>query len=442
MPHKKTGMPRPRLLWYVAGTLCQAGGGERVIGEGLRQFERKGVYATLLLHNHMPNTAALFDGTYSPRVSIVDGYEGDDAEKLLTFRQRVARRIRRSRSLVAAVSSLEPDVIIANSPAECRNLWLSSLLSFRRSPAYVAFVHASPFQFADDVTKYALVFGRHFADIRDADPVYREMISPKPPPMALAKRIRLEIDCLLQYLALRRSRCVFVISQKNRREVELLYGHHNVAVVPAGGFSRVDFTYQQRQDMKATFSLENRGVILSICRLIPKKRVDLAIRAFAELIRGNKDDSYVMVVGGTGPHEFALRSLCQELQIEDKARFIGYIQEQQLRDWYCSCDVFISADNADYDLSVMMALPSGCKVVVSSQYAVPEFLDKMRRFLFVAEPSVQGFAQAIDKAIRTTPAQLSSDDFRELDALTWERYFETVLSLTKLSLGQSDQFTK
>jgi glycosyltransferase involved in cell wall biosynthesis len=300
----------------------------------------------------------------------------------------------------------------------------------------VAFVHGSPFQFVDDLTKYSLIFRRHFADIKKGDSVYQDMIPAQPPPITLPKRINLEFDCFVKYLALRRSRSVFVVSEKNRREIELLYGHHNVIVIPAGGFSRAEFTYQRRQGIKATLGLENRRVILSLCRLVSKKRVDLSIRAFAELIKNNHGDDWAMVIAGTGPHESTLRSLSRELQIEDKVRFIGHVAEPQLRDWYCSCDVFLSTDNADYDLSVMMALPFGCKVVVSTQYSVPQVLDKVRRFIFIAEPSVQGLAQALNQAIRTPVSPLGDTDFKELDVLTWEHYFETVLFLAERAVDK------
>ncbi|MCX6570925.1 MAG: glycosyltransferase [Candidatus Aminicenantes bacterium] len=399
--------------------------------EGLRQFEAKGLEATLLLHTAMQNQAPLFDGTYSPKVSSVSSYEAGDSGKRSPFWLKATQRFRKAQSLVAAILSLNPDIIIVNDPESCRVLWLSSLLMLRKPPTFVTFVHGSPFQFVDDLTKYSLIFRRHFADIRKGDSVYREVIPTELPPITLPKRISLEINCFLKYLALRHSRYIFVISQKNRREVELLYNYSNVIVISAGGFSSSDFTYQRRKDMKVAVGIRKRYVILSICRLVSKKRVDLSVRAFAELIRNGQRDDCVMVIAGAGPHESTLRSLAIELQIENKVEFVGYVPEEQLRDWYCSCDVFVSADNADHDLSVYMALALGCKVVVSTQYDIPEFLDKVRRFIFVAEPSIQGFAQTMEKAIRMTPVPLNAADFGELDNMTWERYFQTILSLAE-----------
>lgn len=429
MPFKKNGSLNCSLIWYVAGTLNMSGGGERVIMEGLKYFKIKNLEATLLLHETMPNQAAFFDNTYEPKLYIIDDYDVKGSEALLPFWKKMVRRFRRIQNINSAIFSINPNLIIANDPHTLRVLWVSTLISFRKLPLVVTFMHGSPFQFDDDLTKYSLVFRRNFNEIRNNDPVYRKTISADPPPIKLFKRIILEIDCFLKYLTLRRSKFVVVISEKNRRETELLFGHQNVVVIPAGGFSRSELLYQRRQDMKVAFELENHSIILSICRLVSKKRVELSIHAFAKLVENNQNNDYIMVIGGTGPHESILKSLCRELQIEGKVRFIGQVPESQLRDWYCSCDVFISTDNADYDLSVMMAIPLGCKVVISTQFSLPLELDTVRRFFFIAEPSIQDLARALNQAIHTPLSPINAFDIKELDGLTWERYFDTVLSL-------------
>jgi glycosyltransferase involved in cell wall biosynthesis len=413
----------------VAGTLNMTGGGERVIMEGLKYFKTKDLEATLLLHKAMPNQVAFFDNTYAPKLCVIDNYDDKGPEESLSFWNKMVLRFRRIPKINSAIFSINPDVIIANDLHTFRVLWVSNLISFRKLPVVVTFMHGSPFQFDDDLTKYSLVFRRNFDEIRNNDPVYRNIISAKPPHIKLPKRIILEIDCFLRYLILRRSKFVFVISEKNRREIELLFGHRNVVVISAGGFSRSELLYQRGQDMKTAFGLENHCIILSICRLVSKKRVELSIQAFAKLVENNQNNNCVMVIGGTGPHESILRSLCRDLQIEEKVRFIGQVPESQLRDWYCSCDVFISTDNADYDLSVMMALPLGCKVVISTQYSLPLELDKVRRFFFIAEPSIQDLARAINQAIQTPLSPIDAIDIQELERLTWECYFDTVLTL-------------
>jgi len=433
------GAPAPfRLLWYVADTLYMAGGGERLIMEGLRQFELKGLKATLLLGRQMPNQSALFDGTYQPRIQVLNETISVEAQRRRSFWQKVIRRLRRpwrqALDISKTIRSVKPTLVIVTSPDDCRKLWTARLLSLRRLPIHITFIHGSPFQFSEEATKYSLVFRRHLRKIRDADPVYREMIPTRPPAMSWTGRLRLERDCLLNYLGVRLSRYVLVHTEKNHREVELLYNRRNVIAVPAGGFSREEFGYRRRQNMKEVFNLGDKKVVLSICRLVPKKRVDLAIRAFAEMVRRHQESDAIMVVGGTGPHGDYLHALCKDLQVEDRVRFIGFVPESELKDWYSSCDLFVSTDNADYDLSVMMALPLACKVLVTEQYDFPDCLDKIRRYIHMAEPAAENLAEVMYQAIQSAPAPLDATDLAELDNLTWERYFETILSLGKNSL--------
>lgn len=427
-----------RLLWYVAGTLDMAGGGERLIMEGVKYFESVGVKATLLLDRAMPNGAAFFDGAYAPRVQVLDAGTTEPAKPASGILGKAVRRLGRIWRRTNAMSHtvcVTPTLLIANSPEECRQLWFAGLLTRRLLRPDITFIHGSWFQFAEDRMKYAFIFRRRFRQIRDSDPVYREMIPDHVPPMRLIARLKMEWSCLSTYWALRIPRFVLVHSQKNRREVELLFNLSNVVVIPAGGFSRAELGYRPKQNMKAVLGLQNCRVVLSICRLIPKKRVDLAIRAFARLVMDKRDDQYVMVIGGTGADENRLRELCRTLRIDSLVRFIGFVPESQLRDWYHSSDVFVSTDNADYDLSVMLALGLGCKVVLTTQYDVPQCLHSMRRYIFTGEPAVTSLARVMASALTSSPRTLDAEDLKELDELTWEQYFAKLLALTRSTSG-------
>jgi hypothetical protein len=57
------------------------------------------------------------------------------------------------------------------------------------------------------------------------------------------------------------------------------------------------------------------------------------------------------------------------------------------------------------------------------------------RYVHIAEPTERDLAEVMHEAIQSRPTPLDSADFVELDNLTWERYFEKILSLGKKSLG-------
>ncbi|MEV4658868.1 glycosyltransferase family 4 protein [Micromonospora sp. NPDC049301] len=67
--------------------------------------------------------------------------------------------------------------------------------------------------------------------------------------------------------------------------------------------------------------------LLVLGRLVPHKRVEIALRAVAELI-GELPD-LELVVAGQGWWEQPLRELCDSLGIADRVRFTGFISEEE-----------------------------------------------------------------------------------------------------------------
>jgi glycosyltransferase involved in cell wall biosynthesis len=122
-----------------------------------------------------------------------------------------------------------------------------------------------------------------------------------------------------------------------------------------------------------------------------------------------------------------LRGLAASLGLSERVRFLGFVPEADLPGWYTACDLFLSADNADYDLTVMAALVEAKKIVVSTQYDIPGGMDKLRRYFNPAEANPESFAQAVEQALATAPAERAAADFEELQSLTWESYFDQIL---------------
>lgn len=419
------------VVWYRTGTIGLFGGAERVAVEGLRCFREMGVRTTLLLHEPISSETAAFFGSHHPDIAVVPGFSL--TERAPGRLNRLWQFFRRVRNLRATLKALAPSLVVANDPNDCYFLWLYSLAGLIPLRPTVTFIHGSPFQFADDVTKYSLAFRRHLSAIRSEDPVYREIIPSEAPAMGRRQRVRLEIECYGLRAATQINRVVFVLTEKNRKEVERLYGIRNVQVLSPGGFTRMSLAHASQNSLPSAAAGISRPILLSVCRLIAKKRVDLLIRAFRIFLHQNPQSTASLVIGGTGPERDALRDLAGGLGLDGRVWFIGFIPDSDLRGWYQASDVFLSADNADYDLSVMMALPERRKVIVSTQYDIPAGLISLRRFFFVAEPSPRGYGETIARALATTVPNASQGDERELQALTWESYFEELLNISAQS---------
>lgn len=99
---------------------------------------------------------------------------------------------------------------------------------------------------------------------------------------------------------------------------------------------------------------------LVVSRLIPYKRVDLAVRAFNEL-------GLPLVVAGDGRHRPALEKLAKP-----NVSFLGRVDEAQLRDLYARCKALIFPGEEDFGLTPLEAQASGRPVIA---YAAGGALD-------------------------------------------------------------------
>jgi glycosyltransferase involved in cell wall biosynthesis len=67
----------------------------------------------------------------------------------------------------------------------------------------------------------------------------------------------------------------------------------------------------------------NRSIFLYVGRLTTSKGVDLALRAFAQVVSEEHRNDRRLVLVGTGPEAQSLRQLAVDLQVEDRVDFIG-----------------------------------------------------------------------------------------------------------------------
>jgi len=412
-----------RLIWFVGGELTFAGGGERLLLEGLKSFAEKGIEAVLFTNGGSVSREALFDGAYSPTMLPIKRVKSSILANFPALKR--LKKINNLLEIRNTLSCFNPDIVIANSQFEAKILWILNLLTFKNKIKFVCFIHGSLFQFPDDLKKYALVFRSKFKTIWENDPVYKAVI-PLQPRMKqnLVVWMKKEMVFLFEWIGVRSAKKVFVLTQKNKKEIELLYRHQQVVALH-GAFSRSLFNYVRKEDKKIKHGITDKKMVLSVCRLVAKKQVDLIVKGFALFVQSCAD--YVLVIGGNGNERDTLVSLVKELKIEKEVVFAGFIAESELEDYYRSCDVFVTADNADYDITTFVALALGTKIVASSQHEFDAEVNELG-LLFEAEPTPEGFSNAFYAADRSLRKQDSAVLTENLDSYTWEFYFSKILS--------------
>jgi len=128
---------------------------------------------------------------------------------------------------------------------------------------------------------------------------------------------------------------------------------------------------------------EERMILLTVRDLEPRMGLENLIYAFKEVIK-ELPDSY-LVLGGRGPLKNKLISLSHKLGVENHIRFIGFIQEEDLPDYYRMADIFIlpTLELEGFGLITLEALASGIPVLGTPVGGTVEILSRLDlKYLF------------------------------------------------------------
>ena len=104
--------------------------------------------------------------------------------------------------------------------------------------------------------------------------------------------------------------------------------------------------YPIRSVLKKELGLKNSAkVILSVGRLIPRKGMDVLIKAIPEVVKKNPQAFFVIV--GDGEQREELEFLAKKLKVFDHLLMVGYKKRDELLRFYNMCDLYVTCSNRD-----------------------------------------------------------------------------------------------
>lgn len=382
-----------KIVLYCTAVI-NAGGLERLFLEEDKFFRKKGIDTTML--------------TFFLRKEALYGYSPQKFEHIEPSKSKISRIL----LLRKKIKQLNPDLVIGQTYADGMYLYLATMFTPIR---YAIHIHGTLFWFPEDTLKYSFIHKNVFSEIRESVAGHKEFI-PDKIKLSLLERLKVECLSLLEYLAVRKAVSIFVISNHMKWEVEKLYNVQSI--VAHGCLSTENLNFCPKRNIKNELHLENNRIILSISRLDQRKRIDLLIKSFAKLVDNYND--IVLLIGGTGEDERRLKEMVNELDINGKVLFLGFIPESELFEYYASCDIFAYPAWRDTGITPYEALACRKKVVWTTEADQPILNNK---YTFLANPTVNEFAIGLEKALNTEVTdKLSLEDY------TWDNYFNTIYS--------------
>lgn len=133
-------------------------------------------------------------------------------------------------------------------------------------------------------------------------------------------------------------------------------------------------------------AIERKEYALVVTALAPYKRVDLAVEAC-------KKRGLELRIVGTGPEYERLETLAA-----GSARFLGRVDDDQLRHLYCEAACLMQPGVEDFGMTVVEALACECPIVALGRGGVLDIVEPEKHgILYKEEASPDALADAIDK---------------------------------------------
>ncbi len=397
--------------------LTVEGGAERFMLEVIDHLAKAGADTRGVTLNGKPGEE-FFDGRYAhldvTRFS-TRPYPGGLLGKMLRSLWAVFK-------LRRLIRKFDPQFICGQNTADAEVLFFATLGTKYR---YSFFMPSTMFRFPDERLKYTRRFLPAFREAWNIIPGHKAFVPEKAPAQGALRRLVNEARAVMQYRAVGRAEHLLCLTRQMGTESKVLYGR-DYTIIKAG-LSNELFDHVKKHDIRRKLGLEGKTIVLNINRLDPRKRIDLAMRAFKELL-AEFPDAY-FVIGGRGPAKDNLEKLAAELGIAERVRMIGFVAEDELYDHFLAADVFIHLDWADFDLAVLEGLALGRKVVTSSELEAEGPLGRLEGTrLFRAYPAAEDVHKTLVTALRSKaepeiPAREALRDY------TWESYARNLLQL-------------
>jgi len=161
------------------------------------------------------------------------------------------------------------------------------------------------------------------------------------------------------------------------------------------GIPLEDFAFSERQPPRG-----GAWKLVQACRLIKKKGLHTALRAFAQFRR--RFPQATLTIAGDGPMDRELQEAAQELGIADAVTFAGFLREPALKELYAGAHIFLhpsetteQQDQEGIPNSMLEAMATGLPVAATTHGGIPEAVADGVSGLLVPERNPDALAAAL-----------------------------------------------
>ena len=249
----------------------------------------------------------------------------------------------------------------------------------------------------------------------------------------------------IERAALTRARRVIVLSDFMRRRIAECHrvAAERMLLVPAGVDTRIFSPIPDYRSSRPALGLtREQFVLFTVRNLVPRMGLDTLLCA---MVRVRQTIPHVqLLIGGCGPLRSELEAQVKALDLEGCVRFLGFVPEDALPDYYRAADLFVlpTAQLEGFGLVTIEALASGTPVLGTPVGATDEILGRLDASLLTAGPDAESMATGVEVLHRRFTADpeararlAEAGRALALRDYTWSRHCEQIEAALQQAVG-------
>lgn len=193
--------------------------------------------------------------------------------------------------------------------------------------------------------------------------------------------------------------------------------------VDPGLFQPVD-----REAVRRRLGLTGR-VLLTVGHLTKRKGHHLAIQALTQL------PGTTLLIVGDGWMEGELRELARSLGVNDRVRFLGHVEQEDLKEYYGAADALVLASSREGIANVLIeSMACGTPVIATPVWGTPEAVTVPEAGVLMRDRSAGALVEAAERLFAAYPDREATR--RHAATFTWERTSRDHLEVLRAAMGR------
>lgn len=242
---------------------------------------------------------------------------------------------------------------------------------------------------------------------------------------------------LMQNLIYVNSRPAMVICDSEQTKIDLIKFFHvpeeRIEVVYLG----VDhifsdpITEENRQKVLEKYEISGFDYLLSVSTIEPRKNFERIINVFSEMIKNEKySNLHLVCAGGAGWKNEKIYELVRRNNLEDRVKFIGFVDERDLPSIYNGARLFLYPSLYEgFGLPVLEAMSSKVPVITSNTSSLPEVAGDAA--VMVNPYNEKDIYNAVENVLNNENLrkQLITEGTQRANLFTWENTAQKTLEV-------------